>query len=276
MPVRPVLTVEGERRSGALAEVWRGLRWTGGSWPILAGSRRCREVAAVCHLILAIFGKGSWADLGLDMVSLATFGWGRNLLRAGEATVEVADEISMEGVAARADTLSAGLSSGQGAVRDIDSLVRAADGAEAKAVFEEGAKTRIPGIFGKFGTKSLKDFKPANPVTAVKAIGDTDWGTVLGKNPVKTITAAVGQTAHMKSPEFAESLKELKEVPDLARIIKLSGINFPDAITHYNHVWVGTQVAALGTDTADKIDSVLNHFHIGVPGYDWVKEHAKT
>jgi hypothetical protein len=64
------------------------------------------EVAAVCHLILAIFGKGSWADFGLDLVALVTLGYGRNMLRAGEATVEIADEIGMEGVAARADTLS--------------------------------------------------------------------------------------------------------------------------------------------------------------------------
>jgi len=41
-------------------------------------------------------------------------------------------------------------------------------------------------------------------------------------------------------------------------------------------IWTGTQVAALGTDTADKIDSVLNYFHIEVPGYDSVKEHART
>ena len=38
----------------------------------------------------------------------------------------------------------------------------------------------------------------------------------------------------MSRPAVTQSLKELKEVPDLARIIKLSGINFPDAITHYN------------------------------------------
>jgi hypothetical protein len=134
----------------------------------------------------------------------------------------------------------------------------------------------LPGIFGKFSEKALQDFVPTNPVTAFKTIREPDWENVLGKNPVKTITAAVGQAAHMKSPKFTESLKELEEVPDLARIMKLSGINFPDAITHYNKVWVGTQVAALGTDTADKIDSVLNYFHVDVPGYDWVKEHAQT
>ncbi|MGH3279424.1 MAG: hypothetical protein ACRDNW_09830, partial [Trebonia sp.] len=55
------------------------------------------EVAAVCHLILAIFAHGSWADFGIDLVSLATFGWGRNLLRAGEVTVDAVDEIGMEG-----------------------------------------------------------------------------------------------------------------------------------------------------------------------------------
>ena len=30
------------------------------------------EVAATCHLILAIFGKGSWADFGLDLIALAS------------------------------------------------------------------------------------------------------------------------------------------------------------------------------------------------------------
>jgi hypothetical protein len=48
---------------------------------------------------------------------------------------------------------------------------------------------------------------------------------------VKTVKAATGQAAHMKSPELVESLKELKEIPGIARITKLSGINFPDAIT---------------------------------------------
>jgi hypothetical protein len=234
------------------------------------------EVATICDLVLAIFGKGSWMTVGIDLLSLVSFGWGRSLLRAGKATVEVADDIGLEGVAARADTLSAGLSSGQGAVRDIDSIVRDAADADDEAVEEEGKKRILPGIFGKFNEKTFQDFKPANPVTEFKMIRDTDWGNVLGDKPVKTITAAVKQAAHMKSPEFAESLKELKEVPDIDRITKLSGINFPNAITHYNKIWVGTQVAALGTDAFDKLDLVLNHFHIDIPGYDWAKEHATT
>jgi len=148
--------------------------------------------------------------------------------------------------------------------------------AKRAAPIEKGLHTHLSGILGQFSEKALQDFKPENPVTEFKTIRDADWKNVLGENPVKTITAAVGQAAHMKSPEFAESLKELEEVPDIARIIKLSGINFPDAITHYNRVWARTQVAALGIDTADKIDSVLNYFHVVVPGYDWVKEHAQT
>jgi len=147
------------------------------------------EVAAVCDIVLAIFGKGSWVAVGLDVISLATFCWGRNLLRAGEATVEVADEIGMEGVAARAGTLSVGLESPEDAVEGIDSVIRKANGAEEAAITEKGLHTQLPGILGKFSEKALHDFSPENPVTAFKTIRGTDWENVLGKNPVKTITA---------------------------------------------------------------------------------------
>jgi len=98
----------------------------------------------------------------------------------------------------------------------------------------------------------------------------------LGKQPVKTITSAVSQAMHMRSPEFADAQKELGEVPGLARITRLSGINFADAITRYNRLWAGDQVASLTIDAVDKADSVVNYFHREIPGYDWVKEHATT
>jgi hypothetical protein len=237
------------------------------------------EVAAVCHLILAIFGKGSWVDFGLDMVSLVTFGWGRNLLRAGEATVEIADELGTAGVLARADALSAGLTAPSAAVGDasgIASVVEDARLADDLRVSTLGEKIRLPGLLGKFSDKALADFTPTSPLSVIKTIRDTNWEQALGSDATKTVTTAIEQAAHMESPEFTESLGKLKEVPDLARITKLTGINFPQAVTHYNELWVGTQVTALGTDVADKVDSVLNYFHVGVPGYDWVKEHAKT
>jgi hypothetical protein len=80
----------------------------------------------------------------------------------------------------------------------------------------------------------------------------------------------------MKSPEFADAQKELKEIPGIAKIVRLTGINFPNVITHYNHVWVGDQVASLTIDAIDKTDSVLSYLHEEIPGYDWVKEHATT
>jgi hypothetical protein len=235
------------------------------------------EVAAVCHLILAIFGKGSWADLGLDLVSLALFGYGRNMLRAGEAAVDAADEIGLEGVAARADTLSEGLApAGDNGALDIGGVIQKAQHDDDVVVEVEGAKKGVPGIIGKFADKAYQDFKPVNPVTAVKTIRGTDWENVLGKQPVKTITSAVNQAMHMRSPEFADAQKELGEVPGLARITRLSGINFADAITRYNRLWVGDQVASLTIDAVDKADSVVNYFHGEIPGYDWVKEHATT
>ncbi|MGH3252951.1 MAG: hypothetical protein ACRDOI_42995 [Trebonia sp.] len=235
------------------------------------------EVAAVCHLILAIFGKGSWVDFGIDLISLATFGLGRNMLRAGEITVEAADEISLEGIATRADSLSEGLAqAGEGEIPAVDTIVAIAKNDEEIAIINKGANMGLPGILGKFSEKALQDFKPANPIGAVKTIRGTDWASVLGKQPGRTITSAVNQAIHMRSPEFAQAQKELKEVPGLARITKLTGINFPNAITRYNHLWVGDQVASLSIDAVDKTDAVLNYFHKEIPGYDWVKEHATT
>jgi hypothetical protein len=230
------------------------------------------EVAAVCHLVLAIFGQGSWADVGLDAINLVAFGWGRNLLRAGQTTVEVADEIGMEGVAARAGTLSAGLSSGM----DLDSLIGEADGADAEAIIEEGSKVRLPGFAGKFPEQAVQDFKPANPVAAIKTVRDTDWESVLGKQPARTIMNAVKQAVHMQSPEIAESLKELNEVPGIEKISQFTEINFADKITHYGRLWTGAQVGALTFDAIDKADAVVNYFHADIPGFDWLKEHATT
>jgi hypothetical protein len=229
------------------------------------------EVATVCNLILAIFGKGSWTDVGLDLVALATFGWGRNMLRAGEATVEVADEISMEGMAARADTLSAGLSSGNAELADISGIATAAGRADDAAIAELGEKARIPGIFGKFADNAFQDFKPTNPVSVFKTARDTDWENVLGKQPAQTIKNAFMQAVHMRSPEIAESLKEVNEIPGIARVSRLTGINFPNRITYYGRVWTGTQVSSLTTDAVDKTNSVLTHFHKDIPGYDQLK-----
>jgi hypothetical protein len=230
------------------------------------------EVALVCHLILAAFGKGSLLDIGLDVVGIATLGWGRILLRGGEATVEIADEISMEGVAARADSLSEALRSGQGAVGDINAIVTKANSAADEAVTEEGSKLGLPGFLGKFTERAVLDFSPVNPVTAIKTMRTTDWENVLGEQPVKAITDAVKQTILMKSPEFINVKTELSEIPDVARITKLTGINFTGAITHYNHLWIGDQVTSLAMDAVGKTDSILNYFRIDFPGFDRAKE----
>lgn len=108
----------------------------------------------------------------------------------------------------------------------------------------------------------------------IKTVRDTDWENVLGKQPAQTIKDAVKQAFHMRSPEIAQSLRELEEVPGIANVSQLSGINFANSITHYGHLWTGSQAGALTIDSVDKLDSVLNHFDIGVPGYDWLKEHA--
>ena len=235
------------------------------------------EISAVCHLILAIFAHGSWMDFGLDLVAMATFGLGRNLLRAGEATVEVADQISLEGESARAVMMSAGLRSGQGAVTDVEAVITAADAADDGTVIAQSLTIRLPGILGKFADKAMQDFKPTSPLTVAETIRDADWEKAFGGHPFRTVLSAVKQAIFMKSPEFADAQHELKEIPGLARLTKLTGVDFGGAVTRYNHLWVGDQVTSLTVDLVDKTDAVVNHFfHKEIPGYDWVKEHATT
>ena len=235
------------------------------------------EIQLVCHLILAVTGNGSWIDVGTDLLSLVTLGWGRNLLRAGQATVEVADDIGIEGIAARADTLSEGLVSARASgAAGIGGVLKEAVNAEEDAIMLRGARTTLPGFLGKLSRESLQDFRPVSPARLVKEFQETDWKDVLGERPASTIKDAVSQALHMKSPEFADSQKELGEVPGLAKIMKLTGINFPNAITHYNHLWVGDQVASLTIDAVDKVDAVASYLHKEIPGLDWAKEKATS
>ena len=54
----------------------------------------------------------------------------------------------------------------------------------------------------------------------------------------------------MRSPEIAESLQELNEIPGIANTARVSGINFAENITHYGHLWTGAQI---GTDPVTAI-----------------------
>jgi hypothetical protein len=132
----------------------------------------------------------------------------------------------------------------------------------------------VPGIFGRFADKALQDFKPTNPISVFKTARDTDWEGVLGKQPAQTIKNAAMQAMHLRSPEIAESLKEVNEIPGIARVSRLSGINFPNRITYYGRVWTGTQIGTLTTDAVDKTNSVLTHFGKEIPGYERLKEQA--
>jgi hypothetical protein len=236
------------------------------------------ELAAVCHLILALFAHGSWMDVGLDLIGLATFGLGRSLLRAGKTAVEAVDEISAEGAVARAETMSAGLTvrGSSLSLTDLTSLVGEADDAELNAITDLTKVKPQTGLLGALSKISIRDFVPRGPGSLFKVARETDWESVLGKQPFRTIREATWQALRFRSPEIDESLKELNEIQDVGKLSKVAGVNFADNITHYGHLWRRSQVIALGSDITDKIDSVLNHFHINIPGYDWAKERAAT
>jgi hypothetical protein len=51
--------------------------------------------------------------------------------------------------------------------------------------------------------------------------------------------------------EIAQSLKELNEIPDIANLSKLSGINCSESITHYGRLWTDTQAVTSPIEVTD-------------------------
>jgi hypothetical protein len=74
------------------------------------------------HTILAATGNGSWVDVGLDIVALATLGWGGALDAGAEALEETVEEVGTEAI-----------QEGQGLVGAAKGLIDQASGLEEDA-----------------------------------------------------------------------------------------------------------------------------------------------
>jgi hypothetical protein len=234
------------------------------------------EISLVCHVILAATGNGSWLEVGFDVIALVTFGVGRSVLRGVDGAVEIADGISDAGIAARASSLSEGLAEvGEDGVQDIGAAIENAGKAETQTIEQEGtaALRRMPGRLGKF---ELSDFKPVNPVTAWRAFADADWKQAFETGVTKTLKVAAQNGFRLQSPEIAEAISELKEIPEFQAVKDLSDIPFQETIMHFGTLWKVDQSIALSTDAVDKLNSVVEHFGGEIPPLHWLEEKTTT
>jgi hypothetical protein len=235
------------------------------------------EIATVCHVILAATGNGPWAALGLDLLSVATFGIGRSAIRGAQVTVRMAEDVSAAGMLAKAGSLAEGLAH-VGEVPDVGEVFAHAGRAEADAIVEAAGKagTHLPGLLGRFGKDALGDLKPMDPREFAKTFSAPDWQAAFEEGVARTLGKAAGQAVHFTSPEITESLHALAGVPGIGQVTRLSGIQFSANVIHYSRLFTGTQITAIGTDMLDKLNSVLACFGSQIPGYSQLIEDTAT
>ncbi|KRV46643.1 hypothetical protein AQ490_12295 [Wenjunlia vitaminophila] len=213
-------------------------------------------VALGAHLLLALAGEGSWLDVGLDVVALATFGIGRGALGGVRAA----------SAATRASARSAAF--GRGMSRVTGQAARRGTAANRRAVEASwrAANRQVPGAprgvhAAEALARSPRGFFPGwssirsglSPVEVTKE----SWQSVRGLSDLKNVPALFkGETWRGASVLVGDS-GLLKEADDLARINPSLFADdavrtHMDAIRRQTVVWGGNTLAATAVDIGDK------------------------
>ncbi|MFF3845417.1 putative T7SS-secreted protein [Streptomyces sp. NPDC002328] len=229
-------------------------------------------VSLVGHVLLALSGDGSWFDVALDVVGLATFGIGRGALAGAKAASQGAQSL---GRSAAAKALREGIKAKPGtpaynrainrAWREANELsggaLRGKAGAKAIA---EAPKSWFPGasrlgdafnpkLIGKEwldGLKGIKELRPSN----VRQLGQGDnWTGVrprVGDSGIADLESSLGRMA-----ESVRSLDEVKAATDVFQA--------------QTRLWQGSTMIASTTDALDKglITGSIGDL-VGVDGLD--------
>ncbi|ELP64230.1 putative T7SS-secreted protein [Streptomyces turgidiscabies] len=215
-------------------------------------------ISLVGHIVLALAGEGSWFDVALDVVGLATFGIGRSAIAGGRGAVTAAKTASrsaafrnaMAGVTAKRGT-AAYNKAVQKAWKEADRLsggaLRGKAGAEALAGAPKGwfpgasriAEAFNPKVIGKEMVDSVKDLR------AFKDSGDlfkADTWTQAWRSGVRPgVGDATLDSVSGGFDEIAETVRSSSAVSALS-----------DTFQTQTRIWAGATGIASFTDAADK------------------------
>lgn len=227
-------------------------------------------VSLVGHTLLALAGKGSWFDVALDVVGLATLGIGRGALAAAKGASAAAQSIGrsaaykglMQGVKAKpgsaawnkavnqawkkANELSGGYVRGKAAAEAVakapkgwfPGAQRLADAFNPKLIYRESLDS----------LKGVKDLSLSN----IRKLGQADtWaGAKLG------------------DPGITDAAKGLDQMSDALRA-ESAVKGAADVLQTQTRIWAGSTAVASTTDALDKgeITGWIGD-HVGIQGLD--------
>jgi hypothetical protein len=211
-----------------------------------------QAVAFCCHALLFATGHGSLLDVAVDAVGLVTFGIGKGLIGGAEATAEISETAS--------SAYQAVVREGAGSV---GSVIKAGD----RAVESLGAAEEWT-MMSKM-MEQMKEVVSVRPVfrAATKAWQDGKFGDALAEDGVGKLGRALKSVAGMGSVEIGSALSKAVEAGEGMPYAQGVTWAMTSRIQSYQTLFRITQATGLGTDAADKLDS-LGH---PLPGWEGLK-----
>uniref|UniRef100_A0AAU2A0S1 Putative T7SS secretion signal domain-containing protein n=1 Tax=Streptomyces sp. NBC_00093 TaxID=2975649 RepID=A0AAU2A0S1_9ACTN len=215
-------------------------------------------ISLVGHIVLALAGEGSWFDVALDVVGLATFGIGRGAIAGARGAAAGAKGVArsaafrnaMAGVTAKRGT-AAYNKAVQRAWKEADRLsggaLRGKAGAEAIANAPKGwfpgagrlAEAFSPKAIGKEMVDSFKDLK------AFKDAGDlfkgNTWTEAWNRGMRPKLGDAGLDSLSRGIDDIGQSLRSSDGVSSLSDVFKTQ-----------TRIWFGSTGIASATDAMDK------------------------
>jgi hypothetical protein len=232
-------------------------------------------VALISDLLLAIGGKGSWFDVALDVIAVASFGLGRaatgavkdSSLLARDSALKVAPSVAVITVMETPAWLEGGEEGLEEALAPMvaDISTRAGQ-VEPKAA--ELARLHAPGAWPKWGA-ILRGFHPVS----ILQDGFRDVGDLKLSN-----WAQLGQGATWKDarffvgdPEIHEAVEQIGKLGDWGRVDGVS--SFVTNVARNHTLWDYVTVPAVATDWANHVltqtglkDPLLTAVGLGAAG----------
>jgi hypothetical protein len=222
-------------------------------------------VSLICHLMLAITGNGSWLDVGLDVLALATLGMGRAFAKVGERGFEAAQAATRSPLARMLG--KAGLGLVRSDVTAEAERITGMSWTEAQGILTEARSgLKLP----NWAEAALSGQNPVKmwqeTMGSFKTIGQWLTGGLDSAAAWKSVFPAIGDASMLgKLQDFSavverlssNSLGDFSHIADLPSVVKWTDIANPARINFYISTGIGT-----GADLFDKTSTWLAGLHL--------------
>ncbi|AZP19630.1 hypothetical protein EJC51_28305 [Streptomyces aquilus] len=211
-------------------------------------------VSLVGHTLMALAGEGSWFDVALDIVGIATLGIGRGALAGAKASSGAAQALGrsaakkalMQGVKAKPGTAAYNRAVNRAARKANELSGGAYRGKAAAEAIAKAPKGWFPGaqrVADAFNPKMI--FKDS--VDGLKGAKDLTWSNVRKLGQADTWAGAKPLT----DPDLAAAGKGLDRMSDALRADStVKGAT--DVFQTQTRIWAGSTAIASTTDALDK------------------------